>query len=260
MKTLRALITIVLAVSINCAASAQIVQQLVVNSAYSAPPATWTLVQHPNNFGCTVAGTGSTQTIACTVTATATTAGNALILLSSIFGGSNTAPTFLSASGDSTWTHCPSSYATQAALETVDCAYILSAAGGATSITFNWTGNTSNTSHFYADVELLEVHRSAGTASYDAGAATTVSGTASRVGPACSIAGTSDYVAQWIAESATIVSISGAAYTNPFDLDNTSVDAAFAGALNQSSAPAQTWTTSGDTSADGASMACVALR
>lgn len=225
--------------------------------------AVWTVIQHPSNYTCTAPTTGSTQTMACTVTATPITAGNAILLLSSIFGASTVAPTFTSATGDSTWTHCPSAYATASntlGRETTDCAYVLSATGGGTSFVFTWTGTGVSSSHYFMDVELIEVHRSVGTSTLDASNGSTASNAATRVGPVCSLSSTSDYVAQWIAETESVTAISGASYTNPFDLDSTNVVAGFAGALNQSSAPAQTWTTAGDASGDVAAMSCVALR
>lgn len=230
---------------------------------------TWTLIQHPSNFTCATTGTGSTQTLGCTITATSTTAGNTLILLAGASAGASVAPTFSSASGDSAWTHCPAEYVNisyEAATfnQTADCAYILSAAGGATSITFTWTATVPNGFGYHSSVELLEIHRASGSSTFDActtgGACiATAAGTAARVGPTCPITGASDYVVQWIAETELISSISGP-YTNPFDLDNSNVEAGFAGALNQAAAPAQIWTTSGDTGIDGAAMACLAFK
>lgn len=230
---------------------------------------TWTLIQHPSNFTCVTTGTGSTQTLGCTVTSTSTTAGNTLILLGAFSAGANVAPTFSSASGDSSWTHCPAQYenllvVTGTFNQGVDCAYILSATGGATSITFTWTATVPNGDGYHSSVELLEIHRASGSSTFDActtgGACiATAAGTAARVGPTCPTTGPSDYVVQWISESELISSISGP-YTNPFDLDNVNVEAGFAGALNQAAAPAQTWVTSGETSIDGAAMACVAFK
>ncbi len=235
-----------------------------------APGITWTLIQHPHNFTCSVTATGSTQITTCTVTLSSNTvAGNGLILLSS-FGNDAipvVAPTFSSASGDSTWTHCPAQYKFISNIYGVatDCAYILSAAGGASTVTFSWTGTYGAMSDVVADAELLEIHRSTGSATFDActtgtGCITSVTGTGARTSPSCPITGT-DYVAQWIADtSPTINSISGAAYTNPFDVDNSNVEGGFAGALTQSSAPAQTWTVTGATSTSIATMSCVAFK
>lgn len=231
---------------------------------------TWTLIQHPNNFTCGTTGTGSTQILSCTVTVSPTTAGDLGILLSStIFGAATVAPTFSSASGDSSWTHCPAQYSLyngSTYYMASDCAYIPSLSGGATSLNFAWSGTVTSGNGMASDVEFLELHRVSGTAAFDtctsgSGCISTAAGTASRVSPSCALtSGVSDYVVQWIAETDAIVSISNAAYTNPFDLDNSDVEAGFAGALNQATAPSVTWTTSGDTSTSGASMSCVAFR
>lgn len=230
---------------------------------------TWTLIQHPHNFTCSTTATGSTQITSCTVTLTSNTVtGNTLLLLSA-FGNDaipSVAPTFSSASGDSAWTHCPAQYKFTSDVFGVatDCAYILSAAGGASTITFSWTGTYGATSDVVADAELLEIHRSTGTGTFDActsgtGCITSVTGTGARTSPSCPITGT-DYVAQWIADTAVITAISGGAYTNPFDNDSSNVEGAFAGALNQSSAPAQTWTVTGTSSTSIATMSCVAFK
>jgi hypothetical protein len=219
---------------------------------------TWTVVQHPHNFTCSAATSGN---LGCTVTASATTAGHLLILVSSAFEGqtgtNHTAPTFVSASGDSTWTHCASSYAhveyTINAFENADCAYILSATGGATSFTFTWSFPTS-TDSAAVDVELLEVARSSGTAAFDTGNTATSSGCASCVGPTLTLSGASDYIAQWNGNANGCTAISGA-YTNPFDNDNSNVFGTFAGALNQSSGTGPTWTcTSGGAAMSGISF------
>jgi hypothetical protein len=199
---------------------------------------TWTVVQHPNNFTCTPTGSGNKS---CSVTSSATAAGNLLILLSSAFG-TNGKPTFVSASGDGTWTHCPAANAflnyTSTDWLVTDCAYILSATGGATTETFTWNYPSGAGD---IDVELLEVYRSTGTATFDANATATNLSCSHCAAPSVSISGSSDYIAQWVAFSQDIVSIDGA-YSSPFDLENSNVEGGFAGALNQSSGTGSTWT------------------
>ena len=216
---------------------------VVVNSSKPVSAgATWTVVQHPNNVTCSFSGSGAHT---CAVTSSATTAGNLLILLSSAFNN-NGEPTFSSASGDGTWTHCPGAAAGNNTVSTswlvTDCAYRLSATGGATSESFTWTISLGTT-ELDVDVELIEVHRSTGTATYDSDNTATSSSCSSCVGPTVTLSTSSDYIAQWGAfDNATPTSISSP-YSNPFDNNDTgNVFGAFAGALNQSSGAGPTWT------------------
>jgi hypothetical protein len=203
---------------------------------------TWTVVQHPNNFTCAPTGSGNKS---CSVTSSATAAGNLLILLSSAWG-TNGKPTFVSASGDGTWTHFSAANAfinyTGTTWVVTDGAYILSATGGATTETFTWNYPGGTTDGI--DVELIEVQRSTGTATFDAQATGTNAGCSHCVAPSVSVSGSSDYIVQWVAFSLSINSISSP-YSNPFDPENTNVQGAFAGALNQSSGTGPTWTMSG---------------
>jgi hypothetical protein len=229
-----------------------------VPPAHSHPPTgTWTLVQHPNKFTCSGTTPGN---LACSVTVTSPVAGHLLVMLSSSFEGTTVASTvqaFVSASGDGTWTHCPAGARTSATgvstpnqeFEATDCAYILSATGGATSVTFTWNFQ-SNTSTANIDVEFLEYARSGGAATFDtqgivSNANCFGSGGSACIGPALTLAGGNELVLQWISQANGVTSISGGAYTNPFDNDATNVFGAFAGALNQSTATAQTWVTTG---------------
>ena len=106
----------------------------------------WTLVQHSVHSCSDTSATNSTQTFSCSFTVTSTGVGNLLKMLSSMYV-QNVAllPTFLSTSGDSSWTHFPAQYEHQTTntgtqAELTDGARILSSTGGATSFTYNWTG------------------------------------------------------------------------------------------------------------------------
>ena len=213
---------------------------------------TWTLVQHVHNFTCTTSGVctiGSSQGMS------ATTAGDLLILASTAFegttgGGSiSAAPSFSSASGDSTWTHCSSvakSYTTSGPEGVAgDCAYILSAAGGATSVSWTWNwGTVSGASPlYYIDVELVEVKPSTGyAAAFDKGSgviyATGVSGSncQSCALPSLSINGSSDYILGWGWFDNADPTGPGSPWTNPADLSGQTYSG-YIGALNQSSGP-----------------------
>jgi hypothetical protein len=147
-----------------------------------------------------------------------------------------------------------------------DCAYILSLAGGATSLSYSWTGTFTNAIGLGLDVEFFEVHRVSGTAAYDSCASggnciATVLGLNNLTTPVCpTTAGSSDYVAQWAAYTETFVGISGP-YTSPSpDIDNSDIEAAFTGAINQTSPPQQIWNVSGGTTTTGAALSCVAFK
>lgn len=226
---------------------------------------TWTLVQKKINSTCTVTGTGSSQNMTCTANLnSATTAGNLLIALSSIFGGLTAGPTLTAMTCDSTWTHFPAQYESTNntnGRETVDGYYILSATGGATNCTIQWTGTAGSGSHFFYDLDVLEIHRSTGSATFDAptsgstAIASCTGACATFSAPSFTITGSSDYCVDWVAWTETITSFSGAGYTNPADLDNTNVVAAFYGALNQSSVGSNSYTLAGGTASDSASAA-----
>ena len=137
-------------------------------TASSGGSVTWTLIQHKNNFTCSGSTSGN-QT--CTISSlTSTVAHDGLILASAIYYNSqNASLAYSSASGDSTWTHCPSCFtrntATAGNEEACDGAYIANATGGATSVSFVWSVPTTNSTD--TDVEFYEVRRSTGTPSYD---------------------------------------------------------------------------------------------
>jgi hypothetical protein len=210
---------------------------------------TWTVVQHPNKFTCS--NSGASGSVSCTMTVTSTTAGNALVFASALFWGStngNQAPTSVSAtgnSGDTTFTHCPNGYASEQYsthnYENVDCYYIASATGGATSVTFTWTLQSAVSATDNIDIEFIELHRSSGTPVIDTTNNAVSASCSSCTAPTLTLSGTSDAIVQFIASPNAISSISGS-YTNPTDIDSTNVLGAFAGAMNQSSGTGPTWT------------------
>jgi hypothetical protein len=200
----------------------------------SAAGVTWTLIQHLNNL----AGSGGTITI----TGVTTTAGDALVLASSGYKSTTGQGTYSSSSvsGDVTPTHCPSSYSyvTWTSALYSDCSFILSATGGTgVTVSFTWN-NTSNN----LDLEFYEVRRSTGTAIYDTSNNSNNSSAqcSTCTGPTLSLSGSSDYRVEFAAGQGSF-SASGSPWTNPFDYENSYVDGAFAGALNQSNGNAITW-------------------
>jgi hypothetical protein len=160
---------------------------------------------------------------------------------------SNSAPTvtvYSSASGDSAWTHPATCYAVSGIIsgdyQITDCVYVLAAAGGASTFTYNWLTDAG-----YWDVVLYEVHRSSGTAAYDTSNANFSNACKSCVGPALTLSGSKDYIAQWISYTATGISALSSPWTSPSLYDGGNVSGRFAGALNQTSGSAVTWGVSG---------------
>ena len=196
----------------------------------------WTLVQHAHNFTCDGSAT-------CTITLTqAITPGNAVELLWPGINFSNSASTWVSATGE-TWVH-PSGCAavnnwTTNRTAFTDGVYVLSAAGGESSITL-----TLNAGAAALDGEVLEVHRSTGTATFDGCGENPVSGL-SFTGPTPTPnSGTNDYCGQWLAYNTGPPTYSGS-YSVPDDPDNSNVYGYFIGATNQSSCSGQAFTSPG---------------
>lgn len=199
--------------------------------------ATWTLVQSAHTF--------TTNVESVTVTTSPTTAGNLLIALNSYSTTDGSAPpTLTSMTGDSAWTRCPEGYAQNQFEATdyvaTDCMYILNAAGGTTSFSNLWVNNASG--GVENDLVILEYNISSGNAYYDTGGVLTPSSCNPNCSsPALTLNGTNDVILQWTADDNGATG-PGAPYTSPNLRDTTIVGAAFAGALNQSSGAAITWT------------------
>lgn len=236
-----------------------------VGGGMTAGGKTWTLIQHPKNFTCS--GTAGVGNITCTVTASSSTSGNLLILLSGLFVPAQSGnPSFSSASGDSVWTHCPSQGAFEnysgSNWEASDCAYILSATGGATSFSFVWQLNSTGGS-YSADTELLEFHPSSGGATYEtcgAGGATacvTTSASCSTcTGPTPTVTGT-DVVVIANANENDCTAVASPFNVSPSpDVDNVNVFGLFGWSLSQTSGNAASYTCT----AGGAAMLAAAWK
>lgn len=215
----------------------------------TVPGVTWTMAQVPrSNLACTAA---TVTTSTCTISGiTATTAGNTLLLMSALNMTASGPGTFSAASGDSAWTHCPSQANHQAdggGQAQVDCAYILSATGGATSVSFTW-GTLTGAGNVFIDVVLYEIHRSTGTATLEtcgagtATACTTVTAASPYTGPVPTITAT-DFVATWNSSDPGCTAVASPYNVSPTAIfDQTNVGGSFAGALSQTSGTAATWT------------------
>jgi len=212
-------------------------QTQTVNLALTIAPVSFTLVQH----------TAATCTSSpCADDITPTTAGDLLVLWSAAkYSGTGTplAEGFTAASGDSSWTHCPNQIVNYidggSTAYALDCWYILSATGGAASVSATWTfaGLTAPT-YAIAD-EMFELQPSSTPVYYDTGNASDnfINCSTACTGPAALLSG-SDAVLQATMLSSLPVGLSSP-YTTPDILSN--VDSAFASALGQSSYSQPTW-------------------
>jgi hypothetical protein len=223
---------------------------------FPAASVTWNLIQNSTDI-VGAPGTGASQNVAMSGTQTSIAAGDTVIILSTIAATAiATTPATYSSSteGTDTLVHCPAQYANLNSItgdsQQTDCVYVLSSTGAGTNWSFTWTLNALSTSTVYADAILIDIKRSTGTATFDSCTSGTAciatnSGCTSCAVPTPTITGTSDYCVQWInsgTTSATVSSISGGSYTNPFqNLTTSNSIGAYAGALNQSSVIAQNW-------------------
>jgi hypothetical protein len=197
----------------------------------------FTLVQH---------STSTCTSSPCADSIASTTAGNLLVLWSAAtYSGTGTALAdgFTAASGDSTWTHCPNQIVNYvdgvSTAQALDCWYILSAAGGATSVSATWTfAGLSSPSYAIAD-ELFELQPSSTPVYYDSGNASNnlTDCSTTCTGPAALLSGT-DAVLQ-----ATILSSLPMGISNPYAVPDilSNVNGAFSSALDQTSYAQPTW-------------------
>jgi hypothetical protein len=211
-----------------------------------------TLIQHATRFNCTTAS--------CAVTTSSTAAGSLLVLYSSAqYAGTGVASvaalTGVTDNGTSeTWTHCPNSMVndgdnTNGQIHATDCYYILSAAGGATTVTASWTFSGLTSPTYKVDAELYEYSHT-GSIYYDTGnAILTSAGCTTCTGPAGLLSGSDDVVIQsayvnWANRSVSSVS---SPYSTVLDTDTSAnaLYAGFAGANAQASYSQPTWTLSG---------------
>lgn len=200
---------------------------------------TWTLIHHTTNFTCSATP--------CNVTIPALTAGNGALFLSSMFNATTTQTiTGITLSGE-TPVHCPSQYADQnysgTNHEIADCFYIASAVGGGgTTVAVTWTNTGSGAINI--DVDVLEFHRSVGSATLETcggGGATACTSLNSNVvctsctGPTPTVTAV-DFVAAWNANENVCSAVASPFNTSPSpDVDSTNVTAVFSWSLSQSS-------------------------
>jgi hypothetical protein len=218
---MRKLITIVLALLLAASACSAQIMGVGDRKVFSV---TWSVVQYVSNVSCAAN--------ACSITGVNVAAGDLLILTGASATGASTS--FSSASGGgATWTHCPSSAAQffDAAYYATDCAYVL-ASPAMSNATLTYTIANSGT-YYGGDVQLVEVHRSVGTATYDTGGGNTPTGCTSCSGAMLTLSGKSDYI---LSITAATITSSGpnAPWNSPYDYS-------IAGAVNMTSGAPVVW-------------------
>lgn len=200
----------------------------------------YSVVQHVFN-SCMTPASGAN----CDVIVTPTTAGDLLFIAAGAENTSGTTPVFSSATGDGTWVHptSPGCYATITAIgitNTTDCGYILSATGGAVTISWAWTASALAISY----VEVFELRKSTGAAfAFDTAAGITSASCNICTAPALTLTGTVDYIAQWTTPWNFVVAITGgdvSGYQSPIDM-NAAGQYAVAGVLNATSGTPPAW-------------------
>jgi hypothetical protein len=188
---------------------------------------TWSFIQEKRNEACT----GGT---ACAVTVAGIGAGN--LLVAAMITGSSLL--LSSVSGDTNaFTHCgggSNSCNANGGAGNVDASYLLSAAGGETTLTCNRAAGSDG--GFYA-CRIYEFHYSSGTATFDAANKASGSTCTSCTGVALTIS-TNDVIVTTMAADQTLSAISGA-YTQGQDFTD---GIGSAGAMNTSVGTAPTWT------------------
>jgi hypothetical protein len=215
----------------------------------------YSVVQHVFNI-CQPVASGSP----CAVTVSATTAGNLLIIAAGAENITGVTPVFAAASGDGTWTHpttpgCYSNIPTVGITDTADCAYRLSAAGGATSITWTWTGDVAGTY-----LEVIEVAKATGAMfSFDTAGGLTNASCVTCPAPTLTITSV-DYILQWATPWNKVVAITGgdvAGYQSPADF-NSAGNFGVAGAANATSGAPPSWLQTG--AAHSLAMSAIAFK
>jgi hypothetical protein len=206
-------------------------------------------VQNAHTYNCTSSP--------CAVTVTATTAGNTGIMCSAASytgtSGTGAAITMGTPSAGGTWVHSAASMVNDMGGGTVanatayaaDCYYTLSLTGGTTSISVPWvfSGYTGTVGEAI-DAWFVEVKPSYTPVYFDtAGVGYSTTSTATPIGPAGLLNGTSDYVTQ-VLYPAFSSGNPPTAISSPYTslLVNATSQAAFAVGLNETSYQQPTWT------------------
>lgn len=194
--------------------------------------ATWSLVQHPTNTSCSASTT-------CAVTLTSTTAGQLAIFTAAGLPNVTHISTVTAALG--TFVDCSNCNShPDTSGDNIDQGYILSINGAQTTVTITLSTAASGT--WFASVDIYS--STLGAALFDISGSTAIASCTSCAGQSLTLTGSNDVIVQGTSTLGTVSAIS-APYTNP----NDAVAALCAGAINQSSGTAPTWTQSSSTMA-----------
>ena len=160
------------------------------------------------------------------------TAGNAVVL-GAMTGATTANPITGVTGGGGTWVHCPSCSVAHSGSGSVDFYYNLSVAGGAPSLNV-----TIGSSFPFFAVQVWEVNRGTGTATYDTSNTATPATCTSCATPALTLTGSKDAIFELAAPANSITAIS----TYTFNSNADSVGVAYG--LNITTGTAVNWTQS----------------
>lgn len=181
---------------------------------------------------CTAGGT------TCAVTVASVGANHLLVAFMLYVSTSGSALTVSVASAGETWTHCSSCafLATGGSGNGTDAAYVLTAAGGETTVTCTISSATNS----YLSCGVFEYAWSGSTRTFDVSNGGLDATCTSCTGQVLTLTGTSDVVMQFAVPEQTISAITGGAgYTNPQQFYGGN---GIAGAINTTNGAAPTWT------------------
>lgn len=207
----------------------------------SAGGATYSIV-HNTTADVTAGGSSSGN-----ITIPSTTAGNAFVVIGSMFssGVQTTITSITNATCTSTWAHATAAQGYNNGSAT-DAWYCLNIAAGQTLITANLS-NSTNSDLF----EFWEVQRSSGSPAYDTAGGAAKTTCTSCAGVTLTLAGTGDFVAQAISSFNGCTAVSSPWSTNFFNSSGSHFYAV-AASLNPATGAAPTWTCTSGTAAVGA--------
>ncbi len=246
-------------------------------------PISWTYINEFNDLSSGCFFSTATSTVSCAVTVSGVTAGDTLLGLCAVqmsaLVSTITLTTCTATSAGDSWTHMPAqlanvlipSYGSNFSVGS-DGSYLLSAAGGETSVTMTATtsGNVNSSGSSFAGFVIVDLQRSgSGSPAWDSPTSGSTSfKTCSATGSSCantavptfSLTGTKDACIQWAFWSEyNIAGPSSGTYIHPNLTDNVTTGSGYYGIQNVTSMASQTYAFSGGVTGDAAvlSAACV---
>lgn len=232
---------ILFSAALACAQTAMpIVGSTWKGSGAASPSFSLVQFKYNSSAGGGTGGSGcTTGQKACTVTVSAIGAGHLVFVFDFDGNSAVNALASVTSSGGAgdTWTHCAGAHGcsfTTAGTGNTDGSYVLSAAGGETSITCNITNNSAS----YMACGVIE-YSSTTSVTFDTSNGGTDSLCTTCAGVALTLAGTNDVIIQLALPGDSISAISNASYTDPKQFYD---GAGLAGWKNTTTGTAPNWT------------------